>query len=250
MRISLEANKISKGVETGTILYDAFDVIFSSIIPNGYLLCNGQQITSALYPDLCNKLGLQFATPANIALYETTDIPNMTSNSQSGYITSASTVSSADAWAVNGTAAWRAFDNNANGTYWLSASVPMPHFLTVQLPAPKAMNKFKLFQVNAIEIASNLGTVPVIMNLDIEGSMNGTSWNAILSSTTSPNISGMVYSSSNTIAYLYYRLKVNSTNIFQRTALGKFELFPVEVNQTNVPTISNLATGVRAIIKT
>lgn len=167
------------------------------------------------------KAGLPFpdgSTNTNI----TKITPDMTSNSQDGYIVSASTE-------YSGTYnACKAFDGIDDG-YWWETSLVSTGWLQVKLPTAKVINKYKL-------LAPKDYTNRAPTSWTIQASDTGAFSGEQITLDTRTGISGWVKSTykefyfNNGTPYLYYRIVVTSTGGGQ---LGIGEMFYTEAQYTS-----------------
>lgn len=147
--------------------------------------------------------------------------PHMTSNSQDGYIVSASTIYAAT-YDV-----YKAFDR-IDGDQWWETSGATTGWLQVKLPAAKVINKYKLLAPkNYINRAPTSWTIQASNTGEFSGEQ--------ITLDTRTGISGWVNSTykefyfNNGTPYLYYRIVVTSTGGGQ---LGIGEMFYTEAQYT------------------
>lgn len=146
-------------------------------------------------------------------------VPLLKSNSQDGYKTSASS---------NSTYAYRAFNRASTSDYWSSSEYSSPktyvnEWVKVQLPAIAVCNCI------AINPRKDLGDCKKSTPKEFifEGSQDNVSWTTLLTVTDSGNYnSSHTWSFENSIAYKYYRLKIERIHEASNYAtIGSLELF-------------------------
>lgn len=178
-----------------------------------------------------------------MVLYSGSYIPDMTSNTQSGYTTSA---------VSNNSTAYGARDNNIN-TRWDSDSATQVKYWQIQFPEAITIGNLATYLQS--------GYIPT--NCSLKGSNNGTDWttltgvniasNSITNNTTVTNFLTPLETAN---SYSYYRLEstasistVMSLGDFQVTTWAKSELG--NVNLIEIPSnISALVDGMIVTMKT
>lgn len=135
-------------------------------------------------------------------------VPIMSSNSQDGYVASCSDCID------NNRKAYRAFDGEiiTSGNEWHSASSQFPHWLQIELPTSKILQKIILTNRDISNDYSqfNLGTNP--KNIDIMASNDGVLFTTLDSvvCTNGGSAETNEFTITGATAYKYYRLRFNN----------------------------------------
>jgi len=143
---------------------------------------------------------------------------DMTSDSDSGYITSASTVN-------GGNSAYKSFEGT-NAVYWLGAGGGSD-WLQQQFPVAKICTKY------SVMADTSAPTTRSPKDWTLKGSNNGTDWTTLHTVTTETGwITGetRLFDFDNTTDYLYYRLDISANN-GDATYTGTSELVLYELIQ-------------------
>lgn len=129
-------------------------------------------------------------------------VPKMSSNSQDGFIASASSE-------VGSHGAFHAFDRNKNHPF-ATSSMTSPHWLKIQLPEAKACNRV----IFTVRTDCSDGTIKMPIDFEIQASNDGENWTTLLTQANETWESlgqSKNYDFENTTAYSYYKLCCNST---------------------------------------
>ncbi|MEQ4511743.1 MAG: discoidin domain-containing protein [Dickeya sp.] len=139
-------------------------------------------------------------------------VPTMTSNSQSGYIATASS-NNADGGAAS--QIWKAFNkaNSAITDAWLSAAAPSagsPQWVAIQMPSAVRVAGYSIATRNQAGYSNSP------KSWTFQGSTNGTTWvdlHSVVGDTQ--NTAGQVraYTFKTTTDYAYYRLNITDYNV-------------------------------------
>lgn len=111
----------------------------TDVIPLGYLLCDGREITQQDYPELYDLL--PFGGHINEEIFRSlakNEVPVMSSNNQDNYIISASSEYNNGA-----NPAWRAFDNAINRG-WATRSGEKTGWIQIEYPKERALSSFTI----------------------------------------------------------------------------------------------------------
>lgn len=152
-----------------------------------------------------------------IAIFSKNDMPD---DSESGYVTSASSTINTD-WA-----AYKAFDGSTDyGTNHVWGGNNVPQWLQQQLPAAKTLTQYKLKSFNNANVQSMPKTWTML------GSNTGAFAGEQVTLDTQTTVADWAqnetrtYNITNTTAYLYYRINTTviqaGTNVF----IGELELY-------------------------
>jgi len=134
----------------------------------------------------------------------TNQIPDMTSNSSGGVVSSASTALS------GATPAWAAFDNDT-ATGWQPSNNSLPAWLQMQYASAKTIRSYQIVVVSANNTVSS--SVPTVMY--VEGSNNGTTWtrlDAVNIDISSLPLNVGYFQIGTPGSYIYYRHNFISNN--------------------------------------
>ena len=123
--------------------------------------------------------------------------PQMTSNSQDGYVASASVSSSS-----TGSAIWKAFnkDTTSSEDCWYTGSVSMPQWIMLECPEP--------VRLTSCMIANEVATPVNFKSGYIQGSNDGNTFDTLYTITDRPNTTGLkeTYTFTNDVYYKYLRV--------------------------------------------
>jgi len=156
----------------------------------------------------------------------TSIVPIMTSNSQAGFIVSASSE-----YGVENTKAYNAFDNTTiNG--WVAVSGTKTGWLKIQLPSAMIVTKYSMVERTGDSV------LRMAKAWTFEGSNDNTNW-IILDTQTNQtswnNGTKIEYNINNLTSYLYYRINVTANNgDTSILSVGDLQLF--KSNYTLTPT--------------
>ena len=123
--------------------------------------------------------------------------PQMTSNSQDGYVASASVSSSS-----TGSAIWKAFnkDTTSSEDCWYTGSVSMPQWIMLECPEP--------VRLTSCMIANEVATPVNFKSGYIQGSNDGNTFDTLYTITDRPDTTGLkeTYTFTNDVYYKYLRV--------------------------------------------
>lgn len=162
--------------------------------------------------------GNQFSLNNKIWTADGNIVPVMTSNSQSGYIASASSELS------GGDAAYKAFNHSAGDQWHSTGTGANGQWLKIQLPSAWTVKSYSLTQYSGL-------TPWMVTGWQMQGSNNGTDWTTLdtrSSITWADDANGATQyfdCSSNTTAYLYYRILVSTSEGSTYVAIGDWCLY-------------------------
>lgn len=193
------------GVETDTNKFKFGDGVTAwSELPyatSGSSGGSGTQLTSFDGTTTYSKLAL-----GDNLVVDTEDIawtnPAMTSNSQDGYVASASVSSSA-----SGSAIYKAFnkDTTSSEDAWYTGSVSMPQWIMLECP--------EAVRLTSCKIMNEVSTPENFKSGYIQGSNDGSSFDTLYTITNRPNTTGYseTYTFENTTYYKYLRVYFTAT---------------------------------------
>ncbi len=142
-----EINSLAKKDKGERLPIGTIVPFIADVLPLGYLLCDGREITQQDYPELYDLL--PFGGHISEEIFRSlakNEVPVMSSNNQDGFIITTSSEYSAS---YQG---WKAFDqqniNDANS--WLTQNGVKNGTLTIGYPFKRAISLFKISSVNQI----------------------------------------------------------------------------------------------------
>ena len=153
-------------------------------------------------------------------------VPVMSSNSQDGYVASASSVFNSDH------AIWKAFDRNINSTWATQDYINPPQWLRIKLPTAK---KCEILQLTS---RNDKWWTQIPKDFILQGSNDGSTWTDLLTQTNvnwteQAQTKRFNIPTSNQADYLYYRIYMtaNKQSTFYAFAISEFQLINKELIQ-------------------
>ena len=145
-------------------------------------------------------------------------VPTMSSNSQDGYVASASST-------FGGTThpAYRAFDNSSNvDNKWLSVANDIRNaWLKIELPTAKVANAF------LIQVPAERYTERSPKNFQIQGSNDNSTWTTLVTASelSWSNNQARTFNCENYTAYKFYRIYITASNGGDVVHIGEWKLY-------------------------
>lgn len=155
--------------------------------------------------------------------------PQMSSNSQDGYVASASS-SSGD----SGSAIWKAFDKDTTTpeNAWWSGSVSMPQWIMLECPEP--------VRVTSCMMANEVSTPANFKSGYIQGSNDGNVFDTLYTITNRPDTTGLqeTYTFENNTYYKYLRVYCTESHYGSGVSIQEIEFSGFVKNATAAPTLN------------
>ena len=203
-----------------------------TIAPKHYLSCDGSEYNIADYPYLAqhfidnygvaNQFGGDGTTTFTVPKYTFVDesvIPIMSSNSQNGFVASASSIYSETY------PAWKAFTKTTldDTDSWATASNQTTGWIQIKCPVPILINKFS---ITARYIPFGVGLTNLI-DFCLQGSNDGANWTDLKSITGEAAWTSAMtrYYDVPSAQYLYYRVNFTKTSGTTYVDIGGFDLY-------------------------
>ena len=206
--------------------------------PAHYLICDGSEYNILDYPELASAIEKEFgvvnvfggdgvttfAVP-NYTVPLISILPAMSSNSQDGFIASASSIYSATY------PEWKSFNktNLDQNDGWATALGSTTGWLQIQMPKAKRVDKFSL-----TTRTGPASETTHFIDFELLGSSDGSTWDTIATITNEPtwglNETRYYDVSSNNI-YSYYRVNFSKTSNTPYVDVAEFDLYQYENQQ-------------------
>lgn len=197
----------------------------STSIPTGYLPCDGSFVSRNSYKSLFNLIGTTFGPGDSSQFSKFT--PNMASNSQAGYTTSASTTAGA------GFEAFRAFDGVTSGNGWKASAAT--GFVQVQSPTTQNVTAYSIL---AIQTGSGLDSTFAPRDWTLQGSNDGVTFFSIDTRAFQQDwFTGekRYFEVASPQIFSYFRLNITANGGGANVTVGELELYTQQSQSFHVP---------------